>query len=304
MAPNADSAAQNSISGCEADKKAPWIFLSGLDIEEVGMDRNPRVAGQFYPGTQTELEAEISMLVNKNAPKEEVIGLVSPHAGYIYSGSVAGATFSRIQFKDTFVILGPNHTGMGARFSIMSEGNWRTPLGKVKIDSQLGNQILKSSAYLEEDTAAHLYEHSIEVQVPFLQYIKKDVQIVPIILADAKGAIYKEIGKSIASAIKDSGKGVIIIASSDMTHFEPQESAKRKDDQAIEAILDLNEDELLRRVHNLNITMCGYAPTVTMIAAAKDLGAKKAQLVRYQTSGDVSGDYRSVVGYAGILIKG
>jgi AmmeMemoRadiSam system protein B len=268
------------------------------------MDRNPRVAGQFYPGTQTELEAEIGLLVDKNAPKEEVIGLVSPHAGYIYSGSVAGATFSRIQFKDTFVILGPNHTGMGARFSIMSEGNWRTPLGKVKIDSQLGKQILESSAYLEEDTAAHLYEHSIEVQVPFLQYIKKDVQIVPIILAYAKGTIYKEIGRSIANAIKDSGKGVIIIASSDMTHFEPHESAKRKDTQAIEAILDLNEDELLRRVHDLNITMCGYAPTVTMIAAAKDLGAKKAQLVRYQTSGDVSADYRSVVGYAGILIKG
>ncbi|MFA4837608.1 MAG: AmmeMemoRadiSam system protein B [Dehalococcoidia bacterium] len=268
------------------------------------MDRNPVVAGRFYQGTPSALRAEIEKLIDKRAPKEEVIGLVSPHAGYVYSGPVAGATFSRIQFKDTFVILGPNHTGRGAPFSIMSQGNWKTPLGKVEIDSDLAGRILRSSGYLEEDTAAHLYEHSIEVQVPFLQYFKKDVLIVPIVLAPAEGTVYKEIGKGIARAIKDSGKGVVIVASSDMTHYEPQESAKEKDAQAIEAILDLNEDELLGRIGKLNITMCGYGPAVALIAAAKELGAGRAELVRYQTSGDVSGDYRSVVGYAGILIKG
>jgi len=268
------------------------------------MDRNPIVAGQFYSGTSTALQAEVEGLIDESAPKEEVIGLVSPHAGYVYSGPVAGATFSRIKFKDTFVILGPSHTGRGAPFSIMSKGTWKTPLGEVKIDSELGKQILKNSGYLEEDIAAHIYEHSIEVQIPFLQYFKRDVRIVPIVLAHARGDIYKEIGKSIVKAIKDLRKGVIILASSDMTHYEPQESAKRKDMQAIEAILDLNEDELLRRVEELNITMCGYAPTVSLISAAKELGAKEAELVQYQTSGDVSGDYSSVVGYAGIIIKG
>ena len=267
------------------------------------MIRNPVVAGQFYPGTASSLGSQLSRLIDEKAPKEEVIGLVSPHAGYMYSGPVAGATFSRIKFKDTFVLLGPSHTGRGAPFSIMPQGSWETPLGEVKIDSNLGRQILKSSSYLEEDTVAHLYEHSIEVQIPFLQYFKKDVRIVPIVLTHAKGTIYKEIGKSIAKAIKGLRKEVVIVASSDMTHYEPHESAKKKDMQAIQAVFDLNEDELLERVEQLNITMCGYAPTVSLISAAKEIGATKAELVQYQTSGDTSGDYSSVVGYAGIIIQ-
>ncbi|MBT9161237.1 MAG: AmmeMemoRadiSam system protein B [Dehalococcoidia bacterium] len=267
------------------------------------MDRNPIVAGKFYPGTAASLQAEIEGLIAADVAKERVIGLVAPHAGYVYSGAVAGATFSRVEFKDTFVVLGPSHTGRGAAFSIMTEGSWKTPLGEVKIDSSLGKQILHRSDYLRENTAAHLYEHSIEVQLPFLQYFKRDVMIVPIVLAHASGTIYREIGWSIAQAIKDRANEVVIVASSDMTHYEPDESARRKDTQAIEAILDLNEDELLRRVEELNITMCGYAPVVSLICAAKELGAQEAELVRYQTSGDTSGDYRSVVGYAGIIIK-
>ena len=268
------------------------------------MKRNPIVAGKFYPGTPTSLQAEIERLIDADAAKERVIGLVSPHAGYAYSGAVAGATFSRVEFKDTFVILGPSHTGRGAAFSIMTEGVWKTPLGEVKVDSSLGKQILHRSDYLRQDTAAHLDEHSIEVQLPFLQYFKKDVRIVPIVLAPAGGTIYQEIGRSIARAIKGRADEVVIVASSDMTHYEPHESARRKDTQAIEAILDLNEDELLRRVEELNVTMCGYGPVVSLICAAKALGAQEAELVRYQTSGDTSGDYRSVVGYAGIIIKG
>jgi len=265
--------------------------------------RNPVVAGQFYPGLPEQLEAMIRELVDEKADKVDAVGLISPHAGYIYSGPVAGAVISRIKFKETFVILGPNHTGRGKPFSIMAKGTWKTPLGEVEIDSELGRQILAMSSYLEEDHVAHQYEHSIEVQIPFLQYFKPDVRIVPIVLSHSTGAAYKEIGKAIAKAIKGSGREVVIAASSDMTHYEPQEAAQRKDTQAIEAIVDLNGDELLKRVEELNISMCGYAPVVSLISASNELGAREAELVKYQTSGDTSGDYTSVVGYAGIIVK-
>jgi len=268
------------------------------------MIRQPVVAGQFYPDSPSQLKEMIRGMVDEKAEKEEVIGLLSPHAGYIYSGPVAGATISRIKFKDTFIIIGPNHTGMGRPLSIMTEGVWKTPLGEVEIDSKLAKQILATSSYLEEDSKAHQYEHSIEVQLPFLQYFKKDFRLVPIMLSYFTGATYREIGREIAKAIKDLKKEVVIIASSDMTHYEPQESAQWKDTQAIEAILDLNEDELLRRVDELRISMCGYAPAVSLISAAKELGARKAELVKYQTSGDTTGDYSSVVGYAGVILRG
>jgi len=268
------------------------------------MIRQPVVAGQFYPAQATKLREMIRGMVSETAAKEDIIGLVSPHAGYIYSGPVAGAVMSRVRFKKTFIILGPNHTGMGKPLSIMTEGTWETPLGQVEIDSELAGHILASSQHLQEDTEAHQYEHSIEVQIPFLQYFKKDVRIVPITLAYSSAAAYKELGRDIAQAVKDQKKEVVIVASSDMTHYEPQESAQRKDQKAIEAILELNEDELLRRVNELNISMCGYAPAVALIAAAKKLGATGAELVRYQTSGDTTGDYSAVVGYAGILLKG
>ncbi len=268
------------------------------------MIRKPVVAGQFYPASASALKAMIKGMVKGGEVKEEVIGLLSPHAGYIYSGLVAGAVISRIKLKDSFIIMGPNHTGMGKPLSIMTEGRWKTPLGEVEIDSELGKKILATSRHLEEDDKAHFSEHSIEVQLPFLQYFKPDFKIVPIIFGYPGGTIYKEIGREIAAAVKELGKEVVIIASSDMTHYEPQASAQQKDKQAIEAIVNLNEDELLKRVVEFNISMCGYAPAVSLIAAAKELGASGAELVKYQTSGDTSGDYSSVVGYAGIIIKG
>jgi len=268
------------------------------------MIRNPVVAGQFYPASASELKAMIAGMVKEEAVKEEAIGLVLPHAGYIFSGPVAGAVISRIKFKDTFIIMGPNHTGAGKPLSIMTEGSWKTPLGEVEIDSELGKKILATSKHLEEDERAHIYEHSIEVQLPFLQYFKPDFKLVPMVFGHPGGAIYKEVGHEIAVAVKELGKEVVIIASSDMSHYEPQASAQEKDMQAIEAILDLNEDELLKRVAESNITMCGYAPAVSLIVAARELGTTGAELVRYQTSGDVTGDYSSVVGYAGIIIKG
>jgi len=267
------------------------------------MIREPIAAGQFYPGSADGLRKMIESMVDDRVEKVQAIGLVSPHAGYVYSGMVAGAVISRIKFSDTFVLLGPNHTGRGKSFSIMTKGTWLTPMGETEIDSDLGKRILASSSYMEEDAVAHQFEHSLEVQVPFLQYFKPDVRIVPVVMAQAKGNVYKKIGKELAGAIKTSKKQVTILASSDMTHYEPQESARNKDSKAIEAILNLDADELLLRVADLDISMCGYAPVVALISAAREMGVKKAELVKYQTSGDASGDYRSVVGYAGIILK-
>jgi len=266
------------------------------------MIRKPVVAGSFYPASPSKLEEMITGMVDDSAPREEVVGLICPHAGYIYSGLVAGAAISRIRFTDTFIIMGPNHTGLGKPFSIMTSGTWETPLGNVEIDAELAQKLAGNSSYLEEDINAHLREHSIEVQIPFLQHFKKDVRIVPIVLSHASGSIYKEIGLEIAEVLNGLERDVIILASSDMTHYEPEEQARRKDSSAIEAILRLDEDELLERIAEQNITMCGYAPVVALISAAKAMEARRAELVRYQTSGESSGDYSSVVGYAGLII--
>jgi AmmeMemoRadiSam system protein B/AmmeMemoRadiSam system protein A len=268
------------------------------------MIRRPVVAGQFYPASPSQLRALIEQLVDEKVAKVDAIGLLSPHAGYVYSGPVAGAVISRVKFKDTFIIIGPSHTGRGKPLSIMTRGAWETPLGEVEIDSELGKQILATSSYLQEDDVAHQYEHSIEVQLPFLQYFKPDIKIVPIVLAYSSGGTYKEIGREIARAVRDLNREVVIMASSDMTHYEPQEVARKKDTQAIEAILDLNEDELLKRVYELDISMCGHAPAASLISAARELGATGAELVKYQTSGDITGDYSAVVGYAGVIITG
>ncbi len=267
------------------------------------MLREPAVAGQFYPESPSQLKSMVESFIDKSAEKEDVVGLLAPHAGYIYSGAVVGAVLSRVKFKDTFIILGPNHTGNGKPFSVMTEGSWRTPLGEVQIDSELAKKLVSISSYLKEDQRAHEFEHSIEVQLPFLQYFKPDVKFVPIILSLGNGDIYKQIGHDIVKALRDLKREAVIFASSDMSHYEPQGIAKKKDHQAIEAMIDLNQDELLKRVEEQDISMCGYAPAVVMLTAAKELGATSTKLIKYQTSGDVSGDYNAVVGYAGIIVK-
>jgi hypothetical protein len=241
-------------------------------------------------------------MVDDRVEKIEAIGLVLPHAGYVYSGPVVGSVLSRVIIKDTVVIICPNHTGRGKLFSIMVEGAWRTPLGQVDVDAELARSILEKSRYLEDDAAAHAFEHAIEVQLPFLQYFRKDFKIVPVVLGQANGETYKEIGREIAAALRLLKRDAIVIASSDMTHYEEAESAKAKDAQAVQAMLALDEDDLLKRVARFNITMCGYGPVVSMLAAAKELGAGRAELIRYQTSGDTGGDNSSVVGYAGIIV--
>lgn len=267
------------------------------------MLRKAYVAGQFYPAKSSNLKKQLESLTDKNAKKQSALGLVVPHAGYIYSGTVAGACFSQSKLTDSIIILGPNHTGEGALFSIMSRGSWETPLGEVEIDQGLATDILSNSKYLQEDTAAHLYEHSIEVQLPFLQFLASSVRIVPVALSLGDFTRYNEIGQAIAKAIKKTKQNCLIVASSDMTHYKSQEKAKENDNLAIESILKLNGKDLLKKIEQFNITMCGAGPVISMLSAVKSLGAKTAALIKYQTSAKVSGDFSSVVGYAGIMVK-
>lgn len=269
------------------------------------LTRKPAVSGQFYSSSAQGLKGDIEKLIDKGTQPTEAIACILPHAGYSCSGRVAGKTISRLTIKENAILLGPNHTGLGAPFSIMTDGHWQTPLGETDINSGLAKSILNKTGYLTADAGAHLHEHSIEVELPFLQYYKPKIKIVPIAVTQAQISIYKEIGQGIASALKESNleDSTLIIASSDMTHYEPQEQAERKDKQAIQAILELNEHKLLDKIAKLNISMCGYAPVVIMLIAAKALGAKSAELISYQTSGDATGDYNAVVGYAGIIIR-
>lgn len=266
--------------------------------------REPFVAGQFYPGSAQELKSEINRLVDKKAKKISAIGCMLPHAGYAYSGKVAGETISRLNIPDTLILLGPNHTGIGAPFSLMSEGIWHMPFGNVEIDSLPAKELLKNSRLLKENMQAHINEHSLEVELPFFQYFKPGIKIVPVVLSSGNIEDLKKIGDELAATIINSGvkEKFLIIASSDMTHYEPLPDAQKKDKEAIDAILELDENKLMQRVRKLDITMCGYAPTVVMLKAAKALGAKNAELVKYQTSADATGDSDSVVGYAGIII--
>ncbi|MDD2751554.1 MAG: AmmeMemoRadiSam system protein B [Candidatus Omnitrophica bacterium] len=266
--------------------------------------RQPWVAGQFYPSSTKQLNSQISGFINSKTKKENCIACMLPHAGYDYSGLVAGQTVSRVNLKEKIILLGPNHTGGGVPFSIMPEGSWLTPLGEVKIDSLLAHELLKEIPELQADNKAHLNEHSLEVELPFLQYFKTNFQIVPIAFASMDLDSLKKIGRGIASCaeklkIKDS---LLLVASSDMTHYEPQAQAEKKDRLAIESILELNEDKLFQVINEHAITMCGVSPVITMLSAAKALGAKKGELVKYQTSGDTTGDTLAVVGYAGIII--
>jgi len=268
--------------------------------------RNPAVAGQFYSGSKESLIKEIGKLIlDSPEKKEDAIGVISPHAGYLYSGYVAGLTLSSIKPKPIYVIMGPNHTGLGSPFSLSTSDLWATPLDNVTVNKTLAENILKNCSQISEDEFAHVQEHSIEVQLPILQVLQENFTIVPIVISPGTIDQYRKIGQAIAKSIKELKleKDITIIASSDMTHYESQDSAKEKDSRAIDAILKLDEEALVERTLQFDITMCGCAPAAIMIAAAKLLGAKEAKLIKYQTSGDTSGDYSSVVGYAGIVIE-
>lgn len=265
------------------------------------MLRRPCVAGRFYPGAAETLKRDVlSYLVS--VEKKKAVAIIAPHAGYIYSGGVAGAVYSSVEIPDDVVLIGPNHTGLGAICSVMTEGVWETPLGTVNINAELAKGILGSSRLFSADTRAHTAEHSLEVQLPFIQILNSKASIVPITVMRADAAGCAEMGNAIAKAIRDYGKPVLIAVSSDMNHYEEDEMTRRKDRLAIKAILNLDAERLLKTVSANNITMCGVLPAAIAITAAKGLGAKSARMAQYATSGEVSGDYAHVVGYCGIVI--
>ena len=267
------------------------------------MRRTPAVAGQFYHSAADKLKKQVKDFVKLDVIKEHAIGILSPHAGLIYSGAVAAAVYSRIEFPKTFILLGPNHTGLGTKASIMLSGEWEIPTGVFTIDEKLSKKIISNVPLIAEDSQAHLFEHSLEVQLPFIAHFSNDAKIIPITIMSASVDECKTIGEGIAKSIKELGSETVIVASSDMSHYLPDEVAREKDKKAIEMIRALNPEGLYKTVLKEKISMCGYLPAAIMLFAAKALGAIEAKLVKYTTSGEVSGDYDHVVGYAGMIVK-
>jgi AmmeMemoRadiSam system protein B len=267
------------------------------------MVREPAVAGRFYPGQRESLLREVHSYVDLPGEKVAALGCVAPHAGYMYSGHVAGAVYARLDLPARFIILCPNHTGMGKPLSVMSEGSWRTPLGDVRIDTELATALKKNCHLLEEDVLAHRAEHALEVQLPFLQVLRKDFAFVPITVGVGVYQPLHILGEAMGQTVAALGERVTIIASSDMNHYENDRLTREKDHRAIDKVLTLDARGLFEIVTRENISMCGFGPTVAMLTAARILGATTAELVKYATSGDVSGDRDMVVGYAGVIVR-
>jgi len=264
--------------------------------------RGPAVAGRFYPANPERLRADIESYLISDKKTRAIAGMV-PHAGYMYSGKVAGAIFSRLEIPDRCIVLGPNHTGRGHPLAIMKEGAWRTPLGELSIDSDLAENLMREFPALSEDSGAHRSEHSIEVEIPFLQVCRPDVKFVPIAIGTGQLALLEQLGQSLAEVLKKSKDPALIIASSDMNHYEDDATTRVKDRKAIDKILALDAPGLYETVMNESISMCGFGPAVAMLTAARRLGAHKAELIQYATSADVSGDPSLTVGYAGIIVR-
>lgn len=266
------------------------------------MIRHPAVAGQFYPDQPDYLRQVIDDFLVAEGEPIPALAVVAPHAGYIYSGALAGRVMASVQVPDAVVILGPNHSGLGAGQAIMTEGQWATPLGNVPLDTALARLILDRAPDLTEDARAHAREHSLEVQVPLLLRRNPDLKIVPICQSYADFETCRGIGQGIARAVREYERQILIVASTDMTHFESAEGARQKDELAIARILALDPEGLLQTVRGHQISMCGVIPTTTALVAALDLGASRAKLIDYTNSGEVNRDYQSVVGYAGVVV--
>lgn len=270
------------------------------------MIRSPAVSGQFYPDSPSRLNSLVQSMMEAVTPRK-VIGAVAPHAGLMYSGYVAGALYSRVILPDVFFLLGPNHTGLGSVASVMAEGEWAIPTGRFRINSDIVHELLRRSDLLSPDIKAHLFEHSLEVQLPFIAYRayqegREVPDIVPIILGPLNLDECRSLGEVIGDMIKELKLNAVIIASSDLSHYISDSVARQKDKKAIQRILDLDPEGLYHTVKEERISMCGYIPTTCALFASRRLGAREAELVKYMTSGEISGDYDHVVGYAGIMI--
>ncbi len=265
------------------------------------MIRTPAVAGKFYPDDPETLLQTIKFKTIEVEEKLKAKGVVSPHAGYFYSGKVAAELFSSIEIPEDVIIIGPNHQGVGQFYSLSGAEHWATPLGIVEVNKELTDKIIKYAPYVYVDETAHMYEHSIEVQFPFLQYFSSKIKIVPFAIMgyDLNEALL--IGKGLRKAIEEYGKDVLIVASSDFSHYVPQWEAEENDRIAIERILAIDPEGLWKKVKEKRISMCGVAPVTIMLEALKG-DNPKAKLLRYTTSAEASGDASNVVGYAGIII--
>jgi AmmeMemoRadiSam system protein B len=267
------------------------------------MIRPPAVAGRFYTADARELAREIEELCAGGKEKIAALGCVVPHAGYMYSGQVAGAVYSSLEIPAKCILVGPRHFPRGEAMAILTDGSWQTPFGEAQIDSALAAELARACPLLREDEVSHEREHSLEVQLPFLQQVVKDLRFVPVLLGTDRYSDLESLGNAIAQVVKAQREPVLIVASSDMNHYENDALTRFKDKLAIDRILALDARGLYDTVRSEGITMCGYAATVAMLIALKKLNAKEAKLVRYATSGDVTGDRDEVVGYAGILLR-
>ncbi len=270
------------------------------------MYREPAVAGSFYSGNEKSLRRDVELYV-VDVEKKSAVAVVAPHAGYPYSGRVAGEVYSRVEIPERIVLLGPKHSWTGEPFAIMTEGFWKMPFGNVEVDSELGGYLEENCDFLIEDTTAHQREHCLEVQLPFVQYFRPDVKIVPIVIGSSDLELLRELGEWIARGAETVGRGVLLVASTDMSHTQGsnerlQKKINEHDMMAINAVLGLDEERFFRTIKDYDVTMCGYAPTAAVIVASKKLGASKGSLVKYATSWDVTRDYSYVVGYAGVII--
>lgn len=266
------------------------------------MLRSAVVAGQFYPGRKESLLESVASLVQSRTVNRPSIAVMSPHAGYVYSGEVAGKVFADATIPKEVIILGPNHHGRGHAAAVFADGAWETPLGQTPIASPLARLILKECPMTAEDSVAHLFEHSLEVQLPFIQYREPDVMIAPVCISRMPLDSLLKMGEGIARAVKASSVPPLIVASTDMTHYESGAIAREKDFLALEKTLALDPAGLYEVVRENNISMCGVMPTVVMLQAALSLGAENAELIAYSNSGDVTGDQSEVVGYAGVRV--
>jgi AmmeMemoRadiSam system protein B len=269
------------------------------------MLRLPAVAGQFYPDNPQELSALVEQYTREARTQEKVKvrACLVPHAGYMYSGGVAGAVFSRILLPKKIVLLGVRHHARGEALAILSEGAWRTPLGDVPVETSLAAQLRKECPALREDSVAHSREHSLEVELPFLQVLDPGFSFVPIAVGTLRFEELAETGEGIARVLKENREEILVVTSSDMNHYEDDETTRRKDRKAMDRMLTMDASGLYEVCRDEDISMCGLGPAVTMLTAMTRLGVGGAELVRYATSGDVSGDRDSVVGYAGMIFR-
>ena len=266
------------------------------------MKREPAVAGRFYPDDPGELRKTVASFILKPDSLLEAKAVVVPHAGYIYSGAVAGEVFSSVRLPRRFILLGPNHSGRGGLLALAPEGTWRTPLGTATIDAQMNRKLIAECPDLEEDASAHRHEHCLEVQIPFLQILQPEFTFSAICIRQMSLPVLEELGHAMAKVIASTEGSVMLVASSDMTHYESKEDAARQDKLAIDRMLAVDPRGLYEVVLDRDITMCGFAPAVSVLTACLDAGASSGHLIRYTNSGEASGDYDRVVAYAGIAV--